>query len=419
MKNRIKNNLLNIIILFLSVLVVFLSLSTNIISRTFLGVYLLIINLIVVNKSKYDNGLFFTMISILYFNFSFIITKYIGTPSTLLNAIYLGIKEEKTMIIAIDLLILMFSVINYFFPKIVKSNDFSNEVVEYNSNNNIIIIGFLMLLGIYLYHVLNNITRTTTLLEYSIILFIIELYMTKKRKKWKIATEILMIVFAVSALYYGDRIAVLQIILADVLINYIDKFKKKTILLITILGLFMFTLFGIYGDYLDKGIRLQYISVGETITALSDRRFAIDTSVAAYHAGLSIVESSQYYTINYRLGNAAKYLFVYTPLGSKYSKYTSLNREVRKYRGNIGGGYITSYFYFWFSWMGPIIIGLYFSFLLNRLKNKNQYEYLLKIFILSTMPRWYMYSPDLLFRGVIIFSIVYFLFFKIKKKKVA
>ena len=151
------------------------------------------------------------------------------------------------------------------------------------------------------------------------------------------------------------------------------------------------------------------------IEQFKERRLALDTSVSAYFSGVSMIDVVGNYTYNFRINNAIEYFTKYTILGDK-ANYETLDLIIRNYQVNYGGGLPTCYFYFWAGWIGAIFISLYVGFLFKIVNSnkKSEYAKLLSLFIVSTIPRWYLYVPTLLFRGIIIFSIFYsviYLFF--------
>ena len=116
MINRIMNieykQLYNIIISMINILICVIVLVFKLYNNTFLGILLLALNLYMLIKYRKNKLLFFAMIIIVYFNFSFVITKYIGTPIELLQGVYNQISNSDTMTIGITALIICFSILN-------------------------------------------------------------------------------------------------------------------------------------------------------------------------------------------------------------------------------------------------------------------------------------------------------------------
>lgn len=335
-----------------------------------------------------------------------------------MQSVYSQLQNKESMLIGIILQICFLTIINIIVSK-EKCTSEENKIIDVSTEDfkykKILIhtlqIGLVLILC---YHLFFNITTATTILEYSILLFIFALYFSKDDKKNRIVTEILLVIFAIYSLKNGDRIAVLQIILADFIINYIDKIKIKQIIILMIIGIIVFTLFGLYGDFLVYGHDFKDLTLKYTVDTIKERRFALDTSVSSYFTGVSMIDVSENYTIGSRVKNGIEFFTKYTFIGSK-SNYEQLSYKIRTYQINYGGGFITCYFYFWFSWIGVIFISTYVGVLIKKVivHDTSLYKSLLSIFIISTVPRWYLYEPLLLFRGVILFSIFYLIISKI------
>lgn len=390
-------------------------------NKTLLGILLLCINTYMIIKYRKHKLLFLAMLIMCYFNYSFIITRYIGTPSSLLDNLYNQLVNSNTLYISIIMQIFFLCIIN-----LIIGEPEPKENVKYISTKKfkyrkILILALqIMLVLILMYHLLKGITCNTPLFEYSIFLFIFAFYYSKDDKKNKIITEIILFFFTIYSLKNGDRIAVLQFLLVDFIINYLYKFKAKNIVISLVIGIFIFTFAGLYGDFLDYGYDFKNLTVKFVMEKFNERRMALDTSVSAYFSGISMVDVSNKFSKEYRINNAKEYFTKYTLFGAKVD-YKTVDLEIRKFQVNYGGGLPTCYFYFWLGWLGVIVISIYVGILLRTVNksvklNSKDYTKMLSIFIVSTIPRWYLYVPTLLFRGVAIFSIIYaiiyFLFLK-------
>lgn len=380
-------------------------------NKTFLGLLLMGINTYMLIKYRKHKLLFLATLIIWYFNYSFVISRYIGTNTALLENLYKQIINGDTLYISIIMQIIFLCIINLIVGEI-KEED-RNEDKEENIKYRKIFIFLIQvaLIIILIYHLVKGITYNTTLFEYSLLLFILAFYYSKGDKVNRIITEVILVIFSLYSISCGERIAVLQFLIVDFVINYLDKFKIKYIILCIILGIVAFTLAGLYGDFLDYNWDFKDLTPKFIIEKFTERRLALDTSVSAYFSGVSMVDVSNKYSNEVRLNNAFEYFIKYTFLGSK-ANYTTLDILVREYQTNYGGGLPTCYFYFWFGWIGVIMISIYVGILFRCVKNStktgtNTFTKMLSIFVVSTTPRWYLYTPTMLFRGIIIFSIVY------------
>lgn len=386
--------------------------------KTILGVFLLMYNLGLMYKFRKNKKMFFLFLALFYFNYSYCITKYIGTESNLLSAVYEQLQNESSYIICIVQQIIFLVILDILISKKNNSlNVYENKITNFKYRKVLIYLLDVFLIFTLLYHIINKITVNTAWFEYSIYIFIFALYFTKQDKHLKIFTELILVAFSIYSLKNGDRIAVLQFLIVDFLINYINKFSIKKILLTMISGILIFTFLGLYGDILDFSKDFEKLNVEYTINKIKERRFALDTSVSAYFSGLSIIDLRNIFEPKERIMNGIEYFTRYTFLGTK-TEYKDPSVIVRDYQINYGGAFLTTYFYYWFGMIGVVLISCYVGYLLNKtIKSKTLYGYLLNIFIIATVPRWYMYVPTLLFRGVLFFSIIYFVIFAIFLRK--
>ena len=272
------------------------------------------------------------------------------------------------------------------------------------------IIFKIIIIGVIFYHIYKKITYNTTIFEYLFIIFIFAFLISKGNIKEQRSFEILLVICCIYSLYVGERIGVLQFLISDFIINYLDKFKIKTISIITACGIFFFTFMGVYGDILDSTGKFEELTVHNVIEAFSERRFALDTSVSAYFTSTSIIEISRITGFKEKIDNLKDYCTKYIIKGTK-SDYIDLTRIARKYQVNYGGGYITGFFYYWLGVIGVIGVSLYIGFILRKImKSEKASSYFIaaySVFFITSLPRWYMYNPNLLFRGSLIFIILY------------
>ena len=192
-----------------------------------------------------------------------------------------------------------------------------------------------------------------------------------------------------------------------------EKINWKNISIAFIFVVIVFTIFGLYGDYKDFGYDLSTLNSSVVIKTFSDRKFSLDTAISSYWTGLTYIEISNIIPFSQRILNFIEYITIYAIKGTS-SSYVQLYDFSRRYYVHYYGGYISSYFYYWFGWSGIFIIGLYIGKLMNlagRLnKDFSDFSKLLTVYFISTLPRWYLYYPVTLFRGMLIFIVFYFVF---------
>ena len=101
---------------------------------------------------------------------------------------------------------------------------------------------------------------------------------------------------------------------------------------------------------------------------------------------------------------------LYIFLGSKIVD-SNLAVYTRQYYVHYYGGVLPLYMYFYLGILGIMFIVLYLKFWIKKMnessKKVSHLQRCLCIYISACVPRWYLYSPSSLFRGVLIFIFVY------------
>lgn len=406
------------------------SIIFRITNNTVFAILLLALNIYMLIKNKDNKLMLITLLMIFYFNYSFAIIKYIGEPAKLLHTLYEQLNDyEMTMHIGIISQIIFLAIINIILNinKMNIVNKINLNKLKLNKLNfnkiNIIVsklktdikdkklivrIMQVALCIILLFHLIMKIDYNTTIFEYSLFLFIIAFYFSKDNKKSIRITEGILVGFCIYSILCGERIAVLQLLIVDFVMNYMEKLKVKTIVLLICLGVIFFTIAGLYGDFLDYKMDFKELDIKYIVNTFKERRLALDTSVSAYFSGLSMIDLRHNYSGVERVTDLLIYLTKYTVLGAS-ANYVTPDIRMLQYQVNYGGGFITSYFYFWAGWIGIIGISTYVGFLFKNIKHKYENDYLkmLSIVVVSTLPRWFLYVPTFLFRGLILFTILY------------
>lgn len=387
-------------------------------NSSLLAMLLLVMNLLSVYMFKDNKKMFFLLLVVFYFNYSILICKYLFGSTFLLQNLFNQVPKET-----LDFNLVLFTLFNSLFILFLFKYKDKKEIEYVSVNMNprarklILFAIYSYIIFVLFYHVFARITYNTALFEYLVVVFIIGFYISKEYKNEKIFLEILMILCSIYQLYIGERISVLDFLIVDFMINYIDKLSKSKIVVYFVAAICFFTFMGVYGDLLDSHNNLSNFSFKYVYNQFYERRFALDTSVSAYFSSVSIVSSSTHYSKLERLKNFRDYMTKFLLLGSR-GGYNNLSEISHKYYVHYGGGYLYSYFYYWLGLFGIIFIAfliskfLKYGFYVNKEKSK-PFNYLLAVYLISTMPRWYLYEPTTLFRGFIIFIVVYIMVFKL------
>ena len=410
MIKKITYSLIDIGILIFSVFIIILFYLGNIYNLTLLGIYLLLINIYICFKFRGNKVIFLSFLILFYFNYSFVISKYIGEPSNMLLSSYLKLTDSNVLVKGILSIIFLFSMLNITInPR--KCIDSTKYLINMNIKNikMVTIIFQLLLILILIYCFIVGVTSISmVIMEYSIFFFIFAFIISKNNKWNKRITELIMFGYIIFYILAGGRIAALQFLIVDFLINYIDKFNKKQIISIMLIGIIIFTYFGIYGDILVTSGNYGELTLKKALEDTITYKFSLSTSVSSYFTTLATINATKYFTVQERIKDGISY-FIYSFSGID-NFYPNLDFKIRKYFPNGGGGLPTGYFYYYFGFLGIIFISIYISFILKKIFTSNSYFIkFFRIYIISTIPRWYLYEPTSIIRGAFLFCIFYFI----------
>lgn len=383
------------------------------------AIMLLIVSVNFLIKVK-ENIIFFILaFFILYSNYSIAMGVYFNTQYTEPLNMYNQILDPINRGIALDTILLFMTLLYVFFPNI-KNSKIKNNIFEGDENIYIVFIIFIISIYIIIFEFQEPIVAgergsASTIYEYGSIFFIIGLYYCGKNRKLRNVLMILIIIYVMQDVIYGGRINAIKTMIVIFSFLYSNRVTYKQIILPMVLCVFVSVGLGMFRQNLElsmEALEAVYIS-------LKENALVFDTAVWAFFPTLTFIEMKSILPLNERLqlfGNFLKSII----LGSKSVPNSVLPYYTRQFYEHYNGGYIPGYFYFWFGWAGVIVIAIILILLFNKLnniysdnlnsKNINGYPKLLFIFIVSTVPRWYMYDPSNIFRGTLLFSIVYVAF---------
>ena len=385
------------------------------------SVIILLSNLYLVIKFRKNIPLFFCLIAIFYFNYSFIFSKYLFNTSTL-SVVYNQIQFSDTKAIGIYCVYIFNIIIGLFLSGEVKNNgiDTTKLANTYSKKFNnimgyfiIFLIALLLILAYWL-----DIEFLKALHEYSLILFIVGFLLCKENKIQSIMLVILMLISTGINLITGGRIISLLPCIAFFFIWLSPYFDYKKIIAVMVVGIVFFTIFGLYGDIKDSDQDYDVLTPKYVVDTIGERKFTLDTSISAYWTGLTFIEQRRF-DIKSTTKNFTEYMTKYTIFGNQFGNYKHVYEKSSKNYIHYYGGYITAYFFYWLGYIGVVLISCYVGWLFKMLNdsksNNSNLKIFLSIYVCSTIPRWYMYYPSPLIRGVILL-LLFYLFVTITSK---
>lgn len=405
------------IIIITMLIVMYLWLSKNYLSNL-VAFFVLAIDVYSVIKSKNNIFAFFVFLAITYFDYSVIFSKYFfRLPGY--DWIFHYIKYDDTLFIGIMCLFFFHAIVLL----LVKPDFYKNKDEIFNMNKNeselnegkvnvlilllILIVAF-VLLDCLIFHMIFSMN---TIYEYLIIPIIILIFLCRNKPVYRKILLLLIIISAGLNIYQGDRVMSISPLIAYFFINYYKKFNYKNVLIVMIIGIMTYTIFGMYGDLIVQKKDISDFKLSNYNNKMISNLFTLDTSYSSYWTSLTAIEYTNVASFKERTSNFIEFLTSYTLFGSK-SNYVVVPNITRTYYPHWYGGFIMIYFYYWLGFIGVVLISIYISFLMNLFgsikKSSSNFPKILFVYFICTMPRWYLYYPTSLIRGVLLLMIVYF-----------
>lgn len=380
----------------------------------FLAILNIALSILLLIKVKKNIPIFITCLFIGYSNFSISMSVYINrnVPESMFQQIKnVNIYGKANLCISIFMLFLIL-----FLPKRTKEKSTLNQYTE--RNDFLFFFIYILLIVIFFVGYQNQSgarSITTPLYEYSSILFIFLFYFSGKKKIKVYLSILLIILFSLQSVTGGNRVEAITFIFVFIIMTISDKLKIKHILISFSLGIIILNIIGQQRQNLSININTILTSVDNLIQS----NFSFNTAYYAFFPSLCSIELKYITSLPskfYHLIQFIKYIFIGGRIND--SNLMIITKEFY-YHNN---GFVSPiYFYYWIGLLGPVLISkiiIFYFGLLEKYKNiDNDYIALLNIYIICTVPRWYLYGVSPLFRGVLIFTIVYIMFYLIHRIK--
>jgi hypothetical protein len=298
-----------------------------------------------------------------------------------------------------------------FISTIAIFTDSNDKQIKINSSSNPIVFLILFFVSLYILvfginrgSLIGYTVRINTLYEYFIITYVLLFYYAKKTPLNNIFMIVYGFIYILQDFYYGGRISSLQLFIVILILFLPKKISIFNMVLIIIPGYIFLKVIELYrtGEIQNLSNILGYIN--NPIT-----NYQINTFSEVLYSSSGLVFSSQFlFTIFERLNffmNFLKSIFI-----GAYNEESNIVSYISNNVSSVGGGgFFPVYLYFWIGWIGVFVSGIAFSVILNlKIDKTNDYLKILYIIVLSTFPRWFYYSPLVLFRLAFLnFTIVY------------
>lgn len=246
--------------------------------------------------------------------------------------------------------------------------------------------------------------------EYAIVAFIILWYGSAGKREIRCFLIGYAIVYILQGLLFGDRSSAFPMIIALFLLQ--SRFRPKLLVLLAI------GLVGIVFSNCIDIFRNTGTIDGQFFTKLANAGFYSNTVSYSFYAGTAITLFAEY------VRNTAGYfidLILATFLGNGKIGVNLANiaKSANPVFFNRGGGFTSTYFYFYFGYIGVVTAGLTIGAVVRSLSVKDSLLCnLLTTTLMCFFIRWYVYYPIALTRTALLIPAVIYVAYRILSKPI-
>ncbi len=376
-------------------------------NQQLIGCFILAISFFMMIKNWKNVSLSFVHMCILYFNYSFIYGRYFTRGESALFAQF----ESDSLYGLMIYIALLFMIVLLFMDGITYDRSLKTQKNFFIQSqvSSALVCGLIFFLAVVIL-VDKLLGLGSKLYEYSIIFEILAIYFSKGEKKYLIWIGIISVFLMVYGFYTGIRVGSLPFALVFIFMVLHNKINMKIILIGTFFGIILMTMIGYYADSGVSGFNIKL-----AFNNLTDGCFSLDTSIFAFLASCTFVKIVDFYSLSGRLG--LLWQFVKSQVLGASVPNSKLALVSLRYYKHYNGGVLPYFMYFYLGVFGVVIIGIVLGLYLNLLKKpienfKDIYK-LWSVFLIAMTPKWYLYEPTQLFRGIMLLSLMWFLFMKI------
>lgn len=339
---------------------------------------------------------------ILWSNYSFLIANIY---SPVKDSIYTSLCNDPIIIEALLLLYVFMS--GLLFIPIIKREYFV-VLFDKNRKGNILIFcgGLLFLVLTFFYgfekpEEAGDRGSPSALYEYSIIVFIFSYYYSKYR--WQFALlSLVLFLFSAQNIIFGGRVTALQLIVVFFLCIIKPNYQIKKYIPYIILAFLIFTAVGSLRGEILMGGNIFTVAIDKVIST----KLALDTSYSAFYCSLTFLKVLNLTDINEHLYLLKQYVF-YLLFGGSI-KDCDLPIYTSSFYEHSGGGVLPFYAYFYlFGYFGVLLLNLYIKKIFKLAFGGNNFSKCFCLYFVATTPRWFLYSPSPITRGLMFFFIIY------------
>lgn len=255
--------------------------------------------------------------------------------------------------------------------------------------------------------------HTNILYEYFFVPFILSFYSSGLRKERLKLIYILAFLYIAKNTLYGGRIETLQMGICLLILRFQILLKFKHIIVLLFLGYLFFSMVGF--------VRAHGLSSIESFAFNVNKGIIINQEADVVYSSARFWGMTEKRIIDNNERKNSFLLFILSIITSVSSlpEIANLSSYMQREYSSGGGALISAYFYVFLSYIGVFLIGYYIAKIFSiKYSGKLHFPQIYYVLALTTVPRWFAYTPLTLFKMVLWGTIlIWFSVYFVKKQQ--
>lgn len=246
--------------------------------------------------------------------------------------------------------------------------------------------------------------------EYSIVFCIVSLFYSLNSPRLKIVILAILGAMIIRDFSVGHRATAIQITMLIYALVLTKYYSFKKLISLFCIGVLIFNLVAAYRASFSFSINMIFDNFNFLLT---EQYFAADTAYFAWVASLTFLSVQDVTPFAEIINNLRDFLLSMIVPGTVGSNLYTISKEQYQHAN---GGILPLYMFYYFSYLAIPITSLVVAAYFNLLSTTNNvsFKHLVFLFVFVTTPRWLIYAPTALFRGVALFAIIVLVMFCLK-----
>lgn len=237
--------------------------------------------------------------------------------------------------------------------------------------------------------------------EYSIVFCVISLFYSLHFPNLKRIILVILVAMILRDFSLGHRATAIQITMLIYALVLTKYYSFKKLISLFCIGIVVFNLIAAYRASFSFSVNMIFDNLYFLFT---EQYFAADTAYFAWVASLTFLSVQDVTPFAEIIKNLINFVLSMIVPGTVGSNLYTITKE---YYQHANGGILPLYMFYYFDYVAipitSLVVAAYFNLL--SATNNVSFKHLVFIFVFVTTPRWLIYAPTALFRGVALFAI--------------